>query len=237
MGTPLFQYLIFSINILLLLLLALVLYLTKKENDRLDKGEVLPNQKIIKNALQKSDSIIGKAVSKAQDILSFAQSKRLNLFAAEKLLSNKIIENYRQEIKSLETNLQEKFARNTASADKSYQDFLSDIEHKIKLSLDANQRILDDKATVFIDTAGKSPTDFTAQLENQIKAQIDAEMQKARGEIDEYRIHRQKVMDEKIVDILEEVLALSIDKKLSLADQSDFIYKALEEAKKNHAFK
>ena len=62
-------------------------------------------------------------------------------------------------------------------------------------------------------------------------------MQKARGEIDEYRIHRQKVMDEKIVDILEEVLALSIDKKLSLADQSDFIYKALEEAKKNHAFK
>ena len=237
MGTPLFQYLIFSINILLLLLLALVLYLTKKENDRLDKGEVLPNQKIIKNALQKSDSIIGKAVSKAQDILSFAQSKRLNLFAAEKLLSNKIIENYRQEIKSLETNLQEKFARNTASADKSYQDFLSDIEHKIKLSLDANQRILDDKATVFIDTAGKSLTDFTAQLENQIKAQIDAEMQKARGEIDEYRIHRQKVMDEKIVDILEEVLALSIDKKLSLADQSDFIYKALEEAKKNHAFK
>jgi len=60
-------------------------------------------------------------------------------------------------------------------------------------------------------------------------------MQKANGEIEEYKIHRRKVLDEKIVDILEEVLRLTIDKKLSLSDQSDFIYKALEEAKKNHA--
>ena len=61
-------------------------------------------------------------------------------------------------------------------------------------------------------------------------------MQKARQEIVEYRLHRQKVLDEKIVDILTEVLQKTIDKKLSLADQSDFIYKALEEAKNSHAF-
>ncbi|KKS95863.1 MAG: hypothetical protein UV73_C0013G0008 [Candidatus Gottesmanbacteria bacterium GW2011_GWA2_43_14] len=228
------QYLILTVNLLLVALVAVVLYLIKKENDNLNKGGI-PNQKILKEALLKSDSIIGRAINKAQDIVSVAQSKRLNLVAAEKLLSTKIVDSYRTDIEKLENEIQQKFEKNTLEADKVYKEFLASIENKITASLTANQKILDQKATEFIDTAGKSLTEYTQELESRIKNQIEGEMQKANGEIEEYKIHRRKVLDEKIVDILEEVLRLTIDKKLSLSDQSDFIYKALEEAKKNHA--
>ena len=228
------QYLILTVNLLLVALVAVFLYLIKKENDNLNKGGI-PNQKILKEALLKSDSIIGRAINKAQDIVSVAQSKRLNLVAAEKLLSTKIVDSYRTDIEKLENEIQQKFEKNTLEADKVYKEFLASIENKITASLTANQKILDQKATEFIDTAGKSLTEYTQELESRIKNQIEGEMQKANGEIEEYKIHRRKVLDEKIVDILEEVLRLTIDKKLSLSDQSDFIYKALEEAKKNHA--
>src|SRR3989338_7820893 len=94
------QYLILTVNLLLVALVAVVLYLIKKENDNLNKGGI-PNQKILKEALLKSDSIIGRAINKAQDIVSVAQSKRLNLVAAEKLLSTKIVDSYRTDIEKL----------------------------------------------------------------------------------------------------------------------------------------
>ena len=191
------QYLILTVNLLLVALVAVVLYLIKKENDNLNKGGI-PNQKILKEALLKSDSIIGRAINKAQDIVSVAQSKRLNLVAAEKLLSTKIVDSYRTDIEKLENEIQQKFEKNTLEADKVYKEFLASIENKITASLTANQKILDQKATEFIDTAGKSLTEYTQELESRIKNQIEGEMQKANGEIEEYKIHRRKVLDEKI---------------------------------------
>ena len=44
-----------------------------------------------------------------------------------------------------------------------------------------------------------------------------------------------KIVDENIIEILEKTLRIALGKKMSLADQSALIYKALEEAKKEHA--
>jgi hypothetical protein len=73
-------------------------------------------------------------------------------------------------------------------------------------------------------------------LEAKVKGDVERELAKAAEEIEQYKANRMRVVDERIVDILEEVLRVALDKKMSLADQSELIYKALEDAKKEHSF-
>ena len=79
-------------------------------------------------------------------------------------------------------------------------------------------------------------TQFTADLESKVKSDVNKELSKVSEEIEVYKQNRMRIIDERVVDILEQVVRVALDKKLSLADQSDLIYKALDEAKHEHAF-
>lgn len=229
------QYLLFALILIVLVLSAVIIYLLRNEDYK--SKEPGSKEKIIKKAEQASDTIIERAVTRAQQILSSAQLKRISFLSTEKQIGRQITDLYRRDIEKLEAELREQFEKNTLSADKTYQEFISSVEKKIQDSLDKNRKTIEEKASVFIDSAATSLTEFTSELEKNIKNQIESEMKKTRMEIEEYKTQREKIIDEKIIDILEEVFRKTIDKKLTLSDQSDFVYQALEEAKNSHAFR
>lgn len=74
-------------------------------------------------------------------------------------------------------------------------------------------------------------TNFFTKAEQQSLDSINLELRSARQLIDSYKSQQLSIVDENIVAILERTLSLVLKEKLSLKDQIDLVYQALEKAK------
>ncbi len=77
---------------------------------------------------------------------------------------------------------------------------------------------------------------FMSDVAGQVRKEIDEEIKKANEAVDTYKSERLAAINTKVIDILEEVLLETLGKKLTLKDEGEFVYQALEQAKKEHAF-
>lgn len=60
---------------------------------------------------------------------------------------------------------------------------------------------------------------------------IELELKAARQLIETYKQQQLKVIDENVIAMLEKTLSLVLTKKISLQDQVELVYEALEKAK------
>ena len=74
-------------------------------------------------------------------------------------------------------------------------------------------------------------SDFLIQTEQKTTSSIELELKAARQLLDTYKSEQLKLIDENIMAMMEQTLSLVLAKKLSLKDQLDLIYEALEKAK------
>jgi len=192
---------------------------------------------LLKASQAKTNSVIYKAVQQANKILVAAELKGLQLISRQKLTGNELSDQFRSHLLAIEKALQEQLEHNAQHADVVYNEFIKSAEATIQNHITANQKMLEDKSQTLITRTEGLLTEFTKRLEEKVQGDVDKELLKVAEEIDNYKATRMRIVDERIVDILEEIMRTVIGKKMSLADQSELIYKALEEAKKEHAFK
>lgn len=213
-----------------------VIALTRK-GESLVQGELDKSEKeVVKESKEKSNSIIHRAIGQANKILVAAELKGVKLVAAEKIASDKLATEYSEHLRLLSENMEKQFEKIARDGESSYENFAQKIELLIKQSLERNEKTFEEKTNLFIENAQGELGRFTSDVHNRVRTQIDQELAAARAEIAEYKKHRLKALDENIIEILEKTLQVALGKKMSLADQSELIYKALEEAKKEHAF-
>ncbi|TSC86352.1 MAG: Uncharacterized protein G01um10147_875 [Microgenomates group bacterium Gr01-1014_7] len=74
-------------------------------------------------------------------------------------------------------------------------------------------------------------SDFLIQTEQKTAASIELELKSTRSLIETYKNAQLKLIDENIIAMMEQTLSIVLSKKLSLKDQLDLIYEALEKAK------
>jgi hypothetical protein len=192
-------------------------------------------KQIIANIQSKSNSIIHRAIKQADKILAIAELRGIKLFAKDKLEADKVANEYRQRLESLEKDLEQTFEQTANGAETTYQNFINSIEAALTKHIQQNQILMEGKTDEFIKYSQGILESFVTDMRNEVKKQVDDELAKAKQEIELYKQRRMKILDENIVEILEKTMAVSLGKKLSLSDQSDLIYNALEEAKKEHA--
>lgn len=77
---------------------------------------------------------------------------------------------------------------------------------------------------------------FLTQTQSQSTKAVELELQSARSLIENYKASQLRMVDENIVAILERTLSIILAKNLTLADQMDLVYKALEKAKAEKFF-
>ncbi|HUD19765.1 MAG TPA: hypothetical protein VMR81_04955 [Patescibacteria group bacterium] len=184
----------------------------------------------------KTNSVLRKAIEQANKILVTAELKGIQLISKQKLSGGELTDQFNAHLATIEKALQDQLERNVAHTEEAYNSFITQSEEMIKTHISQNQKALEDKAEkMVVDTEGLLQK-FTVEVEEKIKGEVAGELEKAKHEIEVYKGERMRVLDERIVDILEEVVRVTLDKKLTLADQSDFVYKALEQAKKDNAF-
>jgi len=197
---------------------------------------VKPSDILLRESQAKTHSIIYKAVTQANKILVAAELKGLQLIGKQKMTGDELTQQFDSHLAAIEKAMQDQLERNAEHAEAVYGEFIQSAEAAIGDHINKNQKMLEEKANAMIERTESLLTQFTGDLEAKVKGDVERELAKASEEIEEYKASRMRVVDERIVDILEEVLRVALDKKMSLADQSELIYKALEDAKKEHSF-
>lgn len=232
-----YQILFWLVNISLFISQLVVFYYLRRFIAKNKPVSPVQEEKILKDVRIKSDSILHRAIKKAQQIVVSAELKGVEMISKEKMDSTKLSHDYRKHLEQLESNLQSKFENNTLVAEKAYTDFIKTIELKLTQEQEKNSQILKERADALTQNTQKTIDSFVADVNKNIRTQVDQEIVAARAEIEEYKKHRMKIIDEKIIDMLEEIILVVLGKKLTLSDQSELIYKTLEDAEKNSALK
>jgi len=195
-----------------------------------------PSDGLFKESQAKTHSIIYRSIQQANKILVAAELKGLQLLSKQKMTSEDLTNHFNEHLATIEKALEAQLERNAQHAEETYGEFIAGAETSINDHINANQKMLEDKAQAMIERTESLITKFTADIEAKVKGDVEKELTAASEEIEQYKQNRMRVVDERIVDILEDVLRVALDKKMSLADQSELIYKALEEAKREHSF-
>jgi hypothetical protein len=74
-------------------------------------------------------------------------------------------------------------------------------------------------------------SDFFSRAEKQSLDTLNLEIQSARELINSYKSQQLQIVDENIIAILEQTIALVLKQKLSLKEQIDLVFDSLEKAK------
>jgi len=193
------------------------------------------DNQILTFAREKSNTILHRAIKQANKILASAELRGIGLFARQKVKSDKIESDWQERLQVLEKLIAEKFRNDSTAAEKAYSDFIEKIESAISSHVDQNRKLLEEKANKVMEQSQIVLNSFGSEIHEKVKKQLQDELAQAKASIADYKRQRLKVLDENIVEILEHTMRLALGSKLSLNEQSDLIYKALEEAKKEHA--
>lgn len=201
----------------------------------------------VKEAQTKSAAVILNAVDKANEVVADAQKKGLEHVAEESKALETLTQNVNQSIESLSKQTQSELT-NTAnqaeqalqqtvkSAESSYEQLSQKTESTLQSLLTQDRTLLEQKTNQAIEQSSTMFQKFMGDVANQVRSEIDQEIKKANTAVDVYKAERLAAINTKVIDILEEVLLETLGKKLSLKDEGEFVYQALEQAKKEHAF-
>lgn len=73
-------------------------------------------------------------------------------------------------------------------------------------------------------------------LDEVLRANLEKEFKSISKELEEYREARMRLINERILILIEETAQIALQKQLSLQDQADLVYRSLEEAKQRGIF-
>lgn len=176
---------------------------------------------------QKGFQLLHSAIKKAQAILAQAELEGIKIISQSKLSSGKLDEKYSEAIKN-EATLAEK---QLLLAEETYVKFLEDLKAlSQKRETDTMELTRQNINRVFGQLEERLSA-FLVTTEQKTTSSIELELKSARSLIETYKTQQLQLIDENIVAIMERTLALVLNKKLSLKDQLDLIYEALEKAK------
>ncbi len=207
-----------------------------------------PDEEAVKKLRLKSEEILRGALERANLILASAQKKGVDIIAKEEKTGSTLSDEYSKHLGAVQESLQESFERTANDADKALEEYLTQVGKTVADHMDQNEKILSDKAAVMTEQARKALDDMRGRTEGSIekltkdtqemvRSEIDKELAMAHDELTEYKARRMKMIDERIIQMLEDVIKVTLEKKLSLVEQSELVYRALEEAKRENAFK
>lgn len=109
--------------------------------------------------------------------------------------------------------------------------FMQDLKIRSQEFEEASKASGEARINQLFDRVENRLSDFLMQTEQKTTSSIELELKSARELVEAYKSEQLKLIDENIIAMMEQTLSLVLGKKLSLKDQLDLIYEALEKAK------
>lgn len=121
--------------------------------------------------------------------------------------------------------------RNINAAQAALLQFMTDLQKRSAQFEEASKASGEQRINQLFDRVENRLSDFLIQTEQKSTGSIELELRSTRQLIETYKNQQLKLIDENIIAMMEQTLNIVLAKKLSLTDQLDLVYEALERAK------
>lgn len=214
--------------VILILILAAVtatlLYL--REYNQRKKLET-EGDKFLEEIRQKGWETLNASIKKSQVLLEEAELEGIKVVAESKMSNKKSVEDFQKNLAET-LNLSK---QNIEAAQAELLKFMQDLQKRSGEFEEAQKVSGQERINQLFDKVESKLSDFLIQTAEKTTSSIELELKASRQLIDTYKTEQLKLIDENIIAMMEQTLSLVLAKKLSLKDQLDLVYEALERAK------
>lgn len=184
-------------------------------------------EKILQNFREKGLETLHDSVKKSQDMLGQAEIESIKVVADTRVETGKMEENYKQTL--------DEVAKQSQVAVQDAQNNLLVFIQQLQKQAAELERFSQEETKARINqifgTMEDRLSDFLVSTEQKTLSSIELEIKSTKELLENYKNAQLKAVDENVLAIMEQTLSVVLGKKLSLKDQLDLIYEALEKAK------
>lgn len=205
-------------------LVAIFLYFRELRIRRKIESET---DEFIEEIREKGWETLHQSVKQSQDIVGEAELEGIKVVAQSEVQTKKIEDRYSKELsKAIHESTQ-----NITSAQETLLQFMQDLQKRSAEFEEASKKSGEERINQLFAKVEERLSDFLVQTAQKTTSSIELEIKSSRQLIDTYKTAQLKLIDENIIAMMEQTLSLVLAKKLSLKDQLDLVYEALERAK------
>lgn len=214
------------INLLLAAALVITLLFYLREYNKRKKSES-EGDKFLEDLKEKGWNSLHQSIEKSQEILGEAELEGIKVVAGSEVEISKLENEYS---KRLSQNLDASKQIIDMAQNRLLQ-FMQNLQKSSAEFEEASKASGEQRINQLFDRVENRLSDFLVQTAQKTSSSIELELKASRELIDTYKNEQLKLIDENIIAMMEQTLSLVLGKKLSLSDQLDLVYEALEKAK------
>lgn len=164
---------------------------------------------------------------KSMQLLKAAEEAETQVLAEGSFVTKKLISEFETKLQTLVQTSQESIT----SSQNQLIGFMEDLKKRSVEFEEASKKVGEQRINELFERLEAKLSDFLIETEQKTTSSIDLELKATRQLIDTYKTAQIKLIDENIIAMMEQTLNIVLGKKLSLKDQLDLVYEALERAK------
>ena len=205
-------------------LVSVFLYLREYNTRRKLEGQ---SEKVLEEFREKGLEGLHQSIQKSQDIISQAELEGVKVVADTRFHTSKMEKGYEDKLGEIINNSQA--AINNAQAQ--LIQFMADLQKRSEEFAEAGRESIEQRINRTFNNLEERLSSFLISTEQKTTQSIELEVKAARNLIEGYKQQQLKLIDENIIAMMEQTLNIVLAKKLSLKDQVELVYEALEKAK------
>ncbi|HEX9608880.1 MAG TPA: hypothetical protein VGA06_01565 [Candidatus Paceibacterota bacterium] len=182
----------------------------------------------LKRAEEEARAIIMSARSRAQSLGVKAEQDGAALLASREKEATQFAARHEQTLKELVEHHAKLLEHYSTLAHDAYREF----DASVKKASSAGQVAVKQEIERLLVDLREEHKDLRKHFVQQFKERLSQELLAVREVTDAYREAQLRMIDRRIVALVERVAALTLQKELSVSEHADMVYKSLEEAKK-----
>lgn len=205
-------------------IIAILLYLREYNQRKKLEAE---GDKFLQNIKEKGWETLNQSIKKSQAIMGEAELEGIKVAAESKLETNKFEQDFSKElVEALNTSKQ-----TITAAQANLLLFMQDLQKRSAEFEEASKKAGEARINQLFDRVENRLSDFLVQTAQKTTSSIELELKSTRQLIESYKNEQLKLIDENIIAMMEKTMSIVLAKKLSLKDQLELVYEALEKAK------
>lgn len=185
----------------------------------------------LQNPDNKGLGILHRALSKARSIVGQAELESVKMSADSRHLLRKFEEDYEKQLSLSRNTLEQTLFKEVAEAQNNFLKYTEALKSKSEQLQMDNQQQINQRMEETFQRFEQGLHDLFTATEQKSAAAVSEELKAARQMINSYKTQQLSVIDENIIAMLEKTLSLVLVKKITLKEETDLVFEALEKAK------
>ena len=205
-------------------IIAILLYLREYNQRKKLESE---GDKFLRDLKEKGWETLNQSIKKSQAVIGQAELEGIKVVAESQVETKKFEEEYSRNLsEALNVSKQ-----NIVAAQASLLQFMQDLQKRSGEFEETQKKAGEQRINQLFERIESTLSNFLVQTAQKTTSSIELELKSTRQLIDTYKAEQLKLIDENILAMMEQTLSTVLAKNLSLKDQLDLVYEALEKAK------